>query len=350
MQLYNTTRGPVLELDGALFHLLDSEFDSLVNHPDPRAALRHLAAKRRSAEPIAELDPRTLLAPIGNQEIWAAGGTYAVAEAAPQSPAMPAPLPATPLQLPAMPAPSLATPPQLAATPAPSAVPARSAATPLPLAVPAQSTVVPAQSTAVPAQSTVVPAALAARGAAGASADRGCRRPRLFFKSSAHRVSGPAAPIRIRADSRDTIPEPELALVINLVGHIVGLTIANDVTARDLIETDPRFLCQAKVYDQCCALGPGILIGHEPLDPSTRISIEVRRGGEVAFAGETALERMIIGADELIEWLFRDNTFPAGVILLTGNGVTIPPDFALRKADEVRIEIPPIGSLSNPVR
>jgi 2-dehydro-3-deoxy-D-arabinonate dehydratase len=70
-------------------------------------------------------------------------------------------------------------------------------------------------------------------------------------------VRGPGDPVCIRRDARWSVPEPELALVINRGGTIVGYTIGNDMSSRDIEGENPLYLPQAKVYDGSCALGPG---------------------------------------------------------------------------------------------
>ena len=174
-------------------------------------------------------------------------------------------------------------------------------------------------------------------------------RPEIFFKASAHRVSGSGQRVRIRRDSRWNVPEPELAIAINSAAQIIGFTIGNDVSSRDIEGENPLYLPQAKVYDQCCGLGPCILIAEEPLDPSTEISLKVVRGEGVAFEGSTRLSEMKRSAEQLIDYLFRDNSFPRGCFLLTGTGIVPPDEFSLGAGDEVRITIEPIGTLINEV-
>ena len=174
-------------------------------------------------------------------------------------------------------------------------------------------------------------------------------RPEIFFKGTARRTAGPGAPIRIRRDSRWNVPEPELALAIDAAGRIVGFTICNDVSSRDIEGENPLYLPQAKVYDGSCALGPCVLVAERPLPPSTPIRLEIRRKGRAAFRGATSLAQMKRTPKELAGWLFRDHSFPDGCFLSTGTGIIPPSDFTLRRGDEVRITIDPIGTLANPV-
>ena len=175
-------------------------------------------------------------------------------------------------------------------------------------------------------------------------------RPELFFKATASRVVGPGQAIRARADSRWTVPEPELALVISPDLRIVGYTIGNDVSARDIEGENPLYLPQAKVYKQSCALGPCVTLAATmpPREP-VRIRMTVARGDVIAFEGETGLDRMARPLEELVDWLGRENEFPHGVILLTGTGVVPPDDFTLLAGDVVSISIDGIGTLTNPV-
>ncbi len=175
-------------------------------------------------------------------------------------------------------------------------------------------------------------------------------RPELFFKATAHRVAGPGEPVRIRRDSKWNVPEPELTLVINSRAELVGFTIGNDMSSRDIEGENPLYLPQAKLYQGSAALGPGItLVNAMPEPAQTKIHLTIRRGGNIAFAGETDLGQLNRTYEELIGWLARDNTFPNGVFLMTGTGIVPKDDFTLSPGDLVEIEIDGIGVLSNPV-
>jgi 2-dehydro-3-deoxy-D-arabinonate dehydratase len=174
-------------------------------------------------------------------------------------------------------------------------------------------------------------------------------RPELFFKSAAYRVIGPGGKVRIRRDSKWNVPEPELALVINPHARIIGYTIGNDMSSRDIEGENPLYLPQAKMYDGSCAIGPCVLIGSDPLPESTTIQLEIRRAESIAFRGETSLAQMKRDPRELVEYLYRETSFPAGCYLLTGTGI-IPPDaFMLTPGDDIRIRIEGIGDLQNTV-
>ncbi len=155
--------------------------------------------------------------------------------------------------------------------------------------------------------------------------------------------------MRIRRDATWNVPEPELALCVSRSGRIFGYTVGNDMSSRDLEGENPLYLPQAKVYDQCCALGPGILVTDDPLPPDTEIRLTINRDGKVVFSGSTQLSQMKRAPEELVGYLFRDNRFPAGCFLLTGTGVVPDAGFTLARADEISITIEPIGTLRNRV-
>jgi 2-dehydro-3-deoxy-D-arabinonate dehydratase len=177
----------------------------------------------------------------------------------------------------------------------------------------------------------------------------GAARPELFFKASPHRVVGHLGKVRVRSDAKWSVPEPELTVCVAPDRRIIGYTIGNDMSSRDIEGENPLYLPQAKVYDQCCALGPGILVAQKPLPASTEIRMEIRRNAETVFAGSTRLERMKRTPEELVDYLYRENSFPAGCFLLTGTGIVPPSDFTLVSGDEIKIAIDPIGTLINSV-
>ena len=172
-------------------------------------------------------------------------------------------------------------------------------------------------------------------------------RPELFFKSTASRTVGTGGTVRIRADSKWNVPEPELTLVVSPGGRISGYTIGNDMSSRDIEGENPLYLPQAKVYSGSCALGPGILVSLSPLDRNTGISIEIVREGNVVFSGKTALTELKREPETLVEYLFRDNSFPEGCFLMTGTGIVPDSSFTLASGDWIRISIEGIGVLEN---
>ena len=169
-------------------------------------------------------------------------------------------------------------------------------------------------------------------------------RPELFFKAVGWRVAGHQQPIRVRADSRWNVPEPELTLVINSAREIVGFCAGNDVSSRDIEGENPLYLPQAKVYNGSCALGPGLLIG----DPDTLrlpdlpIQLTITRGARAAWQGEIRTAQMKRTFEDLVEHLARELDFPRGGFLLTGTGIVPPSDFSLLPGDVVTIGVGPL--------
>ena len=271
LHLYRTPAGPVVGQAGRYARLGDS-WDDLVNATDLLGRLRDALASGPEADA-----PTELLAPIGSQEVWAAGVTYLRSKAARME---------------------------------------------------------------------------ESKATGGADVyDRvyDAERPELFFKATPHRVAGPGQPVRVRRDSRWSVPEPELALVVNARAEIIGYTVGNDMSARDIEGENPLYLPQAKVYDACCGLGPAVLVSDAPPGPETAISLAIERGAATAFEGATTLAQLKRSLDDLVSFLFRDNQFPAGCVLLTGTGIVPPDDFTLHSGDVVHVTIDGIGTLTNSV-
>ena len=155
--------------------------------------------------------------------------------------------------------------------------------------------------------------------------------------------------MHIRRDAKWSVPEPELTVLLDAHGRIVGYTVGNDMSSRDIEGENPLYLPQAKVYDRSCALGPCILVASEPLPKETPIGVEIERHGSTVFSGSTNLAELKRPIPELAEYLFRENSFPHGVFLMTGTGVVPPDDFSLAAGDRIRITIDPIGTLENDV-
>ena len=175
-------------------------------------------------------------------------------------------------------------------------------------------------------------------------------RPEIFFKSLPEKVVGPGDAVGIRRDATWSVPEPELALVISAAGRIVGFTIGNDMSSRDIEGENVLYLPQAKIYGHSCAVGPWIVVGrNEDEARQWTIGLEIRRSGQTVFAGDTRARQIKRTFAELVDYLYRSQAFPNGAVLLTGAGVVPPDDFTLAAGDAVRITISGIGRLENPV-
>ncbi|HTS07321.1 MAG TPA: fumarylacetoacetate hydrolase family protein [Candidatus Eisenbacteria bacterium] len=274
MKLYRLRNRAVVEESGTFHEIPAASWDELVAREDLASHIQQLI---RGARPSHRPEMQDLMAPIGNQEVWAAGVTY------------------------------------------------------------------------YRSRNARMEESKSAGG--GDFYDRvyHAERPELFFKATAHRVVGHGGKVAIRDDARWSVPEPELVLLISPGGRITGYAVGNDMSSRDIEGENPLYLPQAKVYDRSCALGPCILVADEPLPSSTEIKIEIRRDGTVAFSGATTLKEMKRKPEELVEYLYRANSFPRGCFLLTGTGIVPPDSFTLHNGDEISITIPPVGTLTNVV-
>ncbi len=189
----------------------------------------------------------------------------------------------------------------------------------------------------------------------GAGADRfydkvyAADRPELFFKASASRVRGHLGAVGIRRDSTWSVPEPELTLALNSAGQVFGFTIGNDMSARDIEGENPLYLPQAKMYRGSCALGPCLLVAPRLPEANAAVDLYIERAGVVVFEGHTALDQLKRGFTELAGWLFREEDFPNGCLLMTGTGIVPDAGFTLQSGDRIRIAIAGIGELVNPV-
>ena len=174
-------------------------------------------------------------------------------------------------------------------------------------------------------------------------------RPEIFLKATPNRVVGHGDSFRIRQDSSWDVPEPELTLFATTSGKIVAYTVGNDVSSRSIEGENPLYLPQAKTFDKCACLGPGLFIPENPISQDSKVSIKITRKGEEKFFGETSLSQMKRTPDELIKYLFRECTFTKGVFLMTGTGIVPEKDFSLQHGDVVAISIDIIGTLINSV-
>ena len=174
-------------------------------------------------------------------------------------------------------------------------------------------------------------------------------RPELFFKATAHRTVGNEGIVRIRKDSTWNVPEPELTLVITSNGKVVGYTIGNDMSSRSIEGENPLYLPQAKTYDGCAALGPCVLLTNEPLPTNTKISLTINRAGKNVFEKNIGIDQIKRKLVDIVEYLYRECTFPNGSLLMTGTGIIPSSDFTLEIGDEVVISIDGIGTLINRV-
>jgi 2-dehydro-3-deoxy-D-arabinonate dehydratase len=174
-------------------------------------------------------------------------------------------------------------------------------------------------------------------------------RPELFFKAAAWRVVGPGGTVRIRRDARWSVPEPELVLLISPKGRILGYTAGNDMSSRDIEGENPLYLPQAKVYDGSCAVGPALVVTADPIAPGTPIDLEIRRGGGTEFTGSTSVSEMKRDFPTLVEYLYRETSFPHGCLLFTGTGVVPPDGFTLQPGDEIFVTVGLAGTLRNTV-
>lgn len=174
-------------------------------------------------------------------------------------------------------------------------------------------------------------------------------RPELFFKSAAWRVVTDGEPVAIREDSGWDVPEPELAVVANRYGEIVGYGVCNDLSSRSLEGENPLYLPQAKVFAGACALGPVIRPAWEVDATALEIRLRIERDGAAVVDESVSTASIARPLTGLVDYLFRAENFPDGAWLSTGTGIVPPDEFTLRVGDRVTIEVQDVGSLSNPV-
>jgi 2-dehydro-3-deoxy-D-arabinonate dehydratase len=175
-------------------------------------------------------------------------------------------------------------------------------------------------------------------------------RPEIFFKATANRCVGHGEPIVVRRDSQWTLPEPELGVVLDSKGKVLGYTVVDDVSARDIESENPLYLPQSKIYAGCCAIGPVVVTVDEIPNPySLGISLRILRSGKVLYEGSTSTSRLRRRIEEQVDYLIRDNPIPDGTVLTTGTGIVPGREYGLKHGDMVEISIEGIGTLITPV-
>ena len=176
------------------------------------------------------------------------------------------------------------------------------------------------------------------------------RRPELFFKALPHKVVGTGDAVGIRRDARWSVPEPELVLVLNARGALVGYAAGNDMSSRDIEGENLLYLPQAKIYNRSCALGPYVTVGATEAEARTwTIQIQIQRAGAEVFRGEVGAGQLKRPFGEMAGYLFRSQSFPHGAVLLTGTGIVPPDSFTLQPGDAIRIGISGVGVLESVV-
>lgn len=175
-------------------------------------------------------------------------------------------------------------------------------------------------------------------------------RPEIFLKSTKRRTVGPDDEVYIRKDSNWQIPEPELALIIGEGEEIIGYTLGNDMSCRDIEGENPLYLPQAKVWKKSCAIGPAILMPEAIEDPySIELNCKIYRNGIEQFSGKASVNQLKRKLDELVHYLVKENDIVPGTILMTGTCIVPPNSFTLQVGDEIYISSAHIGTLKNKV-
>ncbi len=277
MKLYKTTTGIIAEENGSCYLLPETGWDALINRDDLFLFLQSILSSLQPSGDEKWLQQQNLSAPIGSQEVWAAGVTY------------------------------------------------------------------------LKSKTARMEESKESGGATFYDKVYDAERPELFFKSTASRVIGTNQQVRIRKDSTWNVPEPELTLVITSSSKIVGYSIGNDMSSRSIEGENPLYLPQAKMYDGSAAVGPCILVTEHPISPLTEIAMLIERNGQNVFEGSTTIDRMKRKHTELVEFLFREYSYPVGCYLMTGTCVVPGNDFTLQSGDVVKISIEGIGLLINTV-
>jgi len=277
MKIYNTNKGIIIEQNGSFFLSQKNKWDKFANRKNLYKKISEEIEKLDADNSLADAIEKDLLAPIGKQEIWAAGVTY------------------------------------------------------------------------MRSREARVEESKDAGGGDFYTRVYDAERPELFFKAPAYRTVGPGDEVHIRKDSKWNVPEPELTLFICSKGTIEGYTVGNDMSSRDIEGENPLYLPQAKSYDGSAAIGPCLYVPENPIDSDTMIRMEILRNTSAVFSGEISINRIKRKHTELVEFLYRETSFPKGTYLMTGTGIIPPDDFTLNIGDEIRISIDGIGMLINKV-
>ena len=277
MRIFKTADAILLEHEDHCYVSRETDWDGYINRDDLYEQLMQEISRQKPVGPARWLTAQRLLAPIGSQEVWAAGVTY------------------------------------------------------------------------LRSKTARMEESKESGGSVFYDKVYEAERPELFFKATAQRVSGPGGMVRIRKDSTWDVPEPELVLVVTSSGKIVGYTIGNDMSSRSIEGENPLYLPQAKIYEGCAGLGPGILVTPGPISPDTEIYIAIYRQRAMVFEGRITIDQMKRAHTELVGFLYRECAFPKGCYLMTGTCIVPGNDFTLRRADKISIKIDPIGVLVNMV-
>lgn len=275
MKIYRTKIGIVIEHSDSYYFSTIPDWDALVNRKNLFVTVLNEIKKSKEDASLKERVETELLAPIGNQEVWASGVTY------------------------------------------------------------------------LRSREARMEESKDAGGGDFYARVYEADRPELFFKAPAYRVVGSGDKVRIRKDSKWNVPEPELTLFICTAGSIEGYTIGNDMSSRDIEGENPLYLPQAKSYDGSTAVGPCLYVPEKPISPDTMICITIQRNSATVFENEISINRMKRKHTELVEYLFREVTFPYGTYLMTGTGIVPPDSFTLQAGDAIKISIDKIGTLEN---
>jgi len=275
MKIYKTNTEIIIERNGDCFISGETDWDLFINRDGLWGQLQKEISQLPVAGDSSWLQTKTLMVPIGTQEVWAAGVTY------------------------------------------------------------------------LRSKTARMEESRESGGATFYDKVYDAERPELFFKSNPAKVTATNGKVRIRKDSTWNVPEPELTLVIAASGKIIGYTIGNDMSSRSIEGENPLYLPQAKMYDGSAAIGPCVWITEQPISPDTLISMKIERTNDVVFEGSVTIDQMKRSHTELVSFLYREYTFPAGAYLMTGTCVVPDNNFTLQAGDTIKIMIDGIGELVN---